>query len=161
MEKVIEVSIKQLLVNEKCPEEWKDYDLYEIYDEEVSFYVGQSYIAFNRIIEHIRNGYKARSDVGRFILCNWPKSMNYRVRMLSSKSEEFTDVGNDVLKAEEKLINTRKPCFNNVQNEQPTKLPERYLSPSSIIRCSRKFTIIVKQAESSIILDKKLKWIEM
>jgi hypothetical protein len=145
---------------EECPDEWKKFDLYVIRDESLIFYVGQSYLAFNRVWDHIRNGYKWRSDVGRFILCNWPKSMNYEIELLSSGSQEFDAVGNDLLRAEEMLIRMYKPCFNISQNAEPSPIPEAYLPPSAEIRCSRSIKKLQYQAEQSIRNDERKRWME-
>jgi hypothetical protein len=156
----LKIKVKQFILLEECPEEWKKLDLYVIRDESSVFYVGQSYCAFDRVWDHIKNGYKWRSDVGRFILCNWPKSMNYEIELLSSTSAEFVALGNDLLKAEEMLIRMYKPCFNISQNNDPTPLPDVYLSPGSEIRCSRSLTRLRYQAEQSIRSDEKKKWME-
>ena len=58
-----------------CPPEWRWHDLYLFRDHDIVFYVGQSYNAFERIWEHLRGGSKGHSKVGRFILCNWTRSM--------------------------------------------------------------------------------------
>lgn len=156
----VRVKVKQFILLEECPEEWKKFDLYVIRDETSVFYVGQSYLAFNRVWDHIKNGYKWRSDVGRFILCNWPKSMNYEIELLSSGSPEFDLVNNDLLKTEEMLIKLYKPCFNISQNDDPTPLSNVYLPPNSEIRCSRSLTKLRYQAEQSIRNDEKKKWME-
>src|SRR5512147_1844745 len=106
----IKLKVKQFLLLEECPPELRKLDLYVIRDGDLVFYVGQSYVAFSRVWEHIKNGYKWRSDVGRFILCNWPKSMNYEIELLSSGSPEFDLVEHDLLRAEEMLIKMYKPC---------------------------------------------------
>ena len=156
----IKLKVKQFILLEECPEEWKKLDLYVIRDESVVFYVGQSYVAFGRVWEHIKNGYKWRSDVGRFILCNWPRSMNYEIELLSSSSPEFTPVDHDLLRAEEMLIKLYKPCFNVSQNDSPSQIPDVYLPPSSTIRCSRSLRRLQYQAEQAIRNDQKKKWIE-
>ena len=70
------VSLKEFLLTEqRCPPEWRPFDLYLFRDDEVVFYVGQSYVAFDRVWRHILDGYKGRSVVGRFIHCNWPASL--------------------------------------------------------------------------------------
>ncbi len=155
----IRVQVKQFLLLEECPEEWKKLDLYMIRDENLVFYVGQSYCAFERVWDHIKNGYKWRSDVGRFILCNWPKSMNYEIELLSSTSQEFGAVGYDLLKAEEMLIKLYKPCFNISQNDSPSPIPEIYLPPSSEIRCSRSIRRLQYQAEQALRNEARKKWL--
>ncbi len=156
----IKMSVKQFILLEECPEEWKRLDLYVIRDESYVFYVGQSYCAFERVWDHIKNGYKWRTDVGRFILCNWPKSMNYEIELLSSTSPEFASVDHDLLRAEEMLIKKYKPCFNVSQNDEPTPVPGMYLPPSTTIRCSRSLRRLQYQAEQAIRNDQKKKWIE-
>lgn len=156
----VKLKVKQFIQLEECPEAWKKLDLYVIRDEDCVFYVGQSHIAFQRVWDHIKNGYKWRSDVGRFILCNWPKSMNYEIELLSSSSQEFEEVGHDLLRAEEMLIKRYTPCFNIVQNDAPHPIPEIYLPPSSEIRCSRSLKRLQYQAEQSIRNDERKKWME-
>jgi hypothetical protein len=156
----IKVKVKQFIQLEQCPAEWKKFDLYVIRDENTVFYVGQSYLAFNRVWDHIRNGYKWRSDVGRFILCNWPKSMNYEIELLSSGSQEFAVAGNDLARAEEMLIRMYKPCLNISQNDEPSPIPEVYLPPGSEIRCSRSIRKLQYQAEQAIRNDERKKWME-
>ena len=71
----IALSLKRFLIVAECPPDWRAFDLYLFRDDEVVFYVGQSYLAYARVWQHITDGYKARSVVGRFVLCNWPGSM--------------------------------------------------------------------------------------
>jgi hypothetical protein len=156
----LKLKLKQFILLEECPDEWKKFDLYVIRDENSVFYVGQSYLAFHRVWDHIRNGYKWRSDVGRFILCNWPKSMNYEIELLSSGSQEFDVVDHDLLRAEAMLIKMYKPCFNISLNNAPTPIPEVYLPPSSVIRCSRSLKRLQYQAEQAIRNDEKKRWME-
>ncbi len=156
----VKVKIKQFILVEECPEEWKRLDLYVIRDENLVFYVGQSYCAFERVWDHIKNGYKWRSDVGRFILCNWPKSMNYEIELLSSNSQEFALVDNNLSRAEEMLIKKYKPCFNVSQNGNPSPIPDVYLPPGAEIRCSRSLRRLQYQAEQAIRNDNRRKWLE-
>jgi len=156
----VTIKVKQFILLEECPQEWKKLDLYVIRDEDSVFYVGQSYTAFQRVWDHIKNAYKWRSDVGRFILCNWPKSMNYVIELLSSSSHEFDSVGNNLSRAEEMLIKMYKPCFNISQNNEPSPIPQIYLPPSSVIRCSRSLQKLRYQAEQAIRNDERKKWLE-
>jgi hypothetical protein len=156
----IKLKVKQFIQLEECPEELRKLDLYIIRDECTVFYVGQSHCAFERVWEHIKNGYKWRSEVGRFILCNWPKSMNYEIELLSSGWPEFAEAGHDLLRAEEMLIKKHKPCFNVVQNETPSPIPAGYFPPSLTIRCPRSLRKLQYQAEQSLRNDQKKKWIE-
>ncbi len=154
------IKVKQFLLMEECPGEWKEMDLYLFRDGDTVFYVGQSYLAFARVWEHFRSGYKARSDVGRFILCNWPKSLNYDIDFLSSKSQEFAEVGHHLALAEEMLIKRYKPCLNGTLNDEPVVLPPQYLPPSSKIRCSRSLKRLQYQAALAVKKDEKSRWIE-
>jgi hypothetical protein len=135
-------------------------DLYLVRDGEIIFYVGQSYRAFDRVWEHIRNGYKARSDVGRFLLVNWPKSLKFEIELLSSRSVEFEEVGRDPAAAEELLIRRYRPCFNDSLNEDPTALPAAYRPPSSPIRCPRSPRGLRSQAARAVRKDEQGGWIE-
>jgi hypothetical protein len=154
------VPVKQFILLEECPATWKDLDLYTIRDECTVFYVGQSYQAFSRVWDHIKNGYKARSEVGLFILCNWPKSMNFQVEMLSSQAAEFAKVEHNLLRAEEMLIRQYRPCFNISQNCAPSPIPEAYFPPSSAIRSPRSLLRMRYQAQQSILNDNRKKWME-
>src|SRR5215475_6017731 len=58
--------------------------------------VCQSYLAFARVWEHLINGFKGHSIVGRFVWCNWPTSMNFTIKLLSSQSEEFGEARNEL-----------------------------------------------------------------
>jgi hypothetical protein len=160
MESNVRIKIKQFILMDECPVEWKGLDLYLFRDEEIVFYVGQSYRAFDRIWNHLKNGYKARSDIGRFILCNWPRSMDYEIELLCSQTSEFDDGNHNLVLAEEKLIKQFKPCLNTSVNPAPIPLPAKYLSPSSRIQCSRSITKLRFQASLSIKNDEKSKWTE-
>ncbi len=160
MKKYVKIKLKQFILMEECPEDWKELDLYLFRDEATVFYVGQSFLAFTRVWDHIRNGYKARSDVGRFILCNWPKSMNFDIELFSSKSEEFDDVSNSLALAEERLIKRHAPCFNGSLNASPVSLPSKYDPPNSPIRCSRSLNKLKLQASLSVKNDEKINWIK-
>jgi hypothetical protein len=154
------IKLKKFPLIERCPSEWKGLDLYLFRDEGTVFYVGQSHCAFRRVWDHILNGYKARSGVGRFILCNWPKTMNLDVELFSSQSPEFACVGNGLPLAEEMLIRRYKPCFNDSLNQDPVSLPVPYVPTSSPIRCSRSLRKLQFQALMAVKNDEKEKWME-
>ena len=142
------VSVKEFLVTEqRCPPGWRPFDLYLFRDEHVVFYVGQSYVAFDRVWRHILDGFKGRSMVGRFILCNWPASMKFVIELLSSRSSPFDPVDNNLNLAEQLLIEQFSPCFNVALNSQPTPLPARYAPPGSTITCSRSLGKLIRQAD--------------
>ena len=157
----VTIAVKQFILLEECPAACKDLDLYLIRDESSVFYVGQSYLAFSRVWDHIKNGYKARSEVGLFILCNWPKSMNFQIELMCSRAQEFNKVENNLLRAEEMLIKRYRPCFNISQNTNPSPIPEMYFPPSSAIRSPRSLIRMRYQAEQSILNDERKKWREL
>jgi hypothetical protein len=143
----ITLPLKRFLPIEQCPVTWKTFDLYIIRDNTVAFYIGQSYLAFARVWEHLRNGCKGHSIVGRFVWCNWPKPMNFTIELLSSKSEIFTLIGNDSNAAEQQLIQQLSPCFNASQNSQPTPVPASYLPPNAPFRHRRSLNQLIHEAE--------------
>jgi len=154
------IKLKQFILLDECPPDWKGYDLYCIRDGETVFYVGRSYQAFGRVWEHIRNGWKVRSVVGRFLFTNWPASMNYEIELSSSRSPEFSAIRNDPALAEEMMIKRYKPCLNDSLNAEPLDLPVKYMPPNAIIRCSRSLTKLRFQAALAIKNEEKLKWME-
>jgi hypothetical protein len=156
----IAIPVKRFMLTEQCPPAWRLMDLYVFRDEEVVFYVGQSYLAFDRVWEHLRNGFKGRSVIGRFILCNWPTSLRFMIELMSSKSERFAVVENDLDKAERYLIQQWAPCFNEALNTQPTPCPDRYACPNAKLRCSRSLNKLIHEAARAVKADDKLLWLE-
>jgi hypothetical protein len=144
------ILLKRFLLIEECPEAWKDFDLYLFRDGEVIFYVGQSHLAFARVWEHLITGFKGRSIVGRFVWCNWPKSMNFTIELLSSRSEKFNDIDNDVDAAEQHLIQQCAPCFNVSHNQQPTPVPQGYLPANAKLRRRRRLNQLIREAERAV-----------
>lgn len=120
-----------LLTEERCPETWKGFDLYLFRDENVVFYVGQSQLAFARVWKHLKSGFHGHSIPGRFMWNNWPVSMKFIIELMSSKSEQFAEAGNDLNAAERLLIERWAPCFNISLNKQPTPIPIYYLPPNA------------------------------
>jgi hypothetical protein len=157
----VKIPLKRFLLVEECPPEWKAMDLYLFRDGPTVFYVGQSHSAFRRVWRHILSGYKARSDAGRFLLCNWPKSMNFEIELFSSRSPAFRGAGGDPALAEAMLIRRHRPCFNAALNAEPVSLPAGYLPPNAPIRCSRRIKQLQYQAAISINNDEKENWIDV
>jgi len=155
----VTLSLKRFLLIEQCPEAWKTLDLYIFRDEAVVFYVGQSHLAFSRVWEHLTGGFRGHSIMGRFIWCNWPKSMRFTIELLSSQSEEFNSVANDLNAAEQLLIQRESPCFNRVYNGQPTPLPPTYLPPNAPLRCSRSLTKLRREAERAVKVEDNQLWV--
>ena len=89
------VPVKEFIVVKACPQAWRVYDLYRVRDDAVTFYVGKSELAYFRVWQHILDGYKGRSTVGRFILCNWRASMNFTIELYCSRSSCYTGLDND------------------------------------------------------------------
>ena len=154
------VSVKEFLVTEqRCPPGWRPFDLYLFRDEHVVFYVGQSYVAFDRVWRHILDGFKGRSMVGRFLLCNWPVSMKFVIELLSSRSSQFDPVDNELNAAEQLLIEQYSPCFNVALNRQATPLPTKYTPPGSTITSPRSLTKLINQAGIAVQADNRRKWL--
>ena len=156
----IAIPLKRFLLMEECPEAWKSLDLYLFRDEAVTFYVGQSYLAFARVWEHLLTGFKGRSIMGRFVWCNWPTSMNFTIELLSSQGEQFNRFSNDVNAAEQWLIQQRSPCFNVSHNQQPTPLPPTYLPPNANLRRRRTLKQLIREAERAVKAEDNRLWIQ-
>jgi predicted GIY-YIG superfamily endonuclease len=140
------IPLKNFLTMTHCPPEWRRHDVYLFRDDEVVFYVGQSYDAFERVWEHLHGGFKGRSVVGRFVLCNWPRSMRFIIELMSSKSARFDAVGNSPDAAERHLVEQLSPCFNEAMNRHPTPLPNRYLPPNVLVRRPRSIKRMIREA---------------
>ena len=151
--------LKRFLVVAECPPGWRAFDLYLFRDDEVVFYVGQSYLAYDRVWQHIADGYKARSVVGRFVLCNWPSSMRFTIELWSSQADRFAEVDHDLNAAERLLIEQHAPCFNEALNRRPTPLPDRYAPPSAPIRCSRSPNKLIYEAGRAVQADERTAWL--
>ncbi|MCG2786506.1 MAG: hypothetical protein L6461_15550 [Anaerolineae bacterium] len=155
----VNLSLKRFLLIEHCPEEWKPLDLYLFRDEAVVFYVGQSQLAFARVWDHLLSGFKGHSIVGRFVWSNWPVSMKFSIELLSSRSEQFASLGNDLNAAERSLIQQYTPCFNVSLNSQPTPLPSAYLPPNARLRCGH-LNKLIHQAERAVRAEDNQAWIK-
>jgi hypothetical protein len=156
----IAISLKRFLLIEQCPTAWKGLDLYLFRDENVVFYVGQSFLAFARVWEHLLSGFKGHSMVGRFIWCNWPTSMSFTIELLSSRSEQFSAVQNDLNAAERYLIQQHAPCLNVSLNTQPTALPTSYLPPNAPFRRRQGLLTLIREAERAVKAEDTKLWIE-
>lgn len=157
----IVLPLKRFMLIEHCPADWRALDLYVFRDEDVAFYVGQSYLAFDRVWDHLRNGFKGRSVIGRFIWGNWPASLRFTIELLSSQSERFAIVGNDLDQAERYLIQHLSPCFNAALNSQPTPCPERYAPLNAPLRCGRSLNKLIHEAERAVKADEQAHWLEV
>jgi hypothetical protein len=156
----IVISLKRFLLIEQCPADWQELDLYLFRDEDVVFYVGQSHTAFSRVWEHLLSGFHGHSITGRFVWCNWPRSMRFTIELLSSRSGEFDGVGNELNAAERLLIQRWSPCFNTSQNSQPTIMPECYLAPNVPFRRRRSLNALIHEAERAVKAEDTKVWIQ-
>lgn len=156
----VTISLKRFLLVEECPAEWQGLDLYLFRDQDVVFYVGQSALAFARVWEHLLGGFKGHSMVGRFVWCNWPRSMSFTVELLSSRSEQFRGLGNELGPSERWLIQQWSPCFNISQNRQPTPVPDSYLPPNAPFRRRRSLMTLLHEAERAVKAEDAKRWIE-
>lgn len=154
----VTIPLKRFLLIEQCPQAWQRLDLYLFRDEAVVFYVGQSHLAFARVWEHLLNGFKGHSIMGRFVWVNWPKSMKFTIELLSSQSQEFYSVHNDVNAAEQWLIRQWSPCFNVSYNPQPTSLPPTYLPPNASLRRRRSLKQLIREAERAVQAEDNRLW---
>lgn len=153
--------LKRFLLIKDCPAEWKHLDLYLFRDEAAVFYVGQSYLAFARVWEHLLGGFHGHSIVGRFVWVNWPASMNFTIELLSSQSEQFSNVGNDLNAAERELIQGYSPCFNASLNSQPTPLPQSYRPPNAPMpRYVRGLNRLIHEAERAVQAEERKAWLK-
>lgn len=158
--KSIPVSLKRFLLIETCPAKWSHFDLYLFRDEEVVFYVGQSQLAFGRVWEHLLGGFHGHSIVGRFIWCNWPRSMRFTVELMSSRSPQFDGVGNDLNASERLLIERWSPCFNVSLNNKPTPLPASYLPSNAPFRRRRGLKALIHEAERAVRAEDAELWLK-
>jgi len=156
----IDIPLKRFLLIQQCPDDWKDLDLYLFRDETIAFYVGQSQLAFARVWEHLLKGFHGHSIVGRFMWCNWPRSMNFTVELLSSQSRQFNSVANDLTASERLLIQRWAPCFNASLNRQPTKLPAAYLPPNAQFIRRRTLNQLIHEAERVVKSDETKLWLQ-
>ena len=156
----ISLHLKRFLLVEQCPAEWRGFDLYLFRDDEVGFYAGQSQVAFARVWEHLLGGFHGHSIVGRFIWCNWPRSMSFTIELMSSQSPQFNGVGNDLNASERLLIERWSPCFNVSLNEQPTPLPASYQLPNAPFRRRRGLKALIHEAERAVKAEDARLWLE-
>jgi hypothetical protein len=156
----VALPLKRFLLLGQCPPAWKELDLYLFRDNDVAFYVGQSQLAFARVWEHLLGGFKGHSIVGRFVWCNWPKSMSFTVELLSSRSDQFSAVGNGLSASERLLIQRWSPCFNISQNIQPTPIPHSYLPANAPFRRRRSLITLIREAERAVKAEETALWIQ-
>lgn len=154
--------LKELLQIAGCPARWRALDLYVFRDEAVVFYVGQSYTAFDRVWRHFYDGFKARSAVGRLILCNWPESMHWTIDLLRSDPARFPGMPpQQVLDAAEReLIEELAPCLNEALNPHPTPLPARYRPLSAPLTCARSPSKLIREAAYVLRAEERRRWLE-
>ena len=149
----LSLSLARFLTIEDCPPAWREYDLYLCRDDTVVFYAGQSACAFERVWEHLRGGPRGHSTVGRFVLCNWPRSAHFTIELWSSQGPRFAGARaaagspKEALDAAERqLIEEYAPCFNEALNRRPARLPEVYVMPAAQIRHLRSYRRMLQEA---------------
>lgn len=152
--------LKAFLQIETCPAEWKKHNLYLVRDEGVTFYVGQSYCAFDRVWKHFYDGFKWRSEVGRFILCNWRASAEFTVELLSSRHPLFAARASDRFAAERLLIEELQPCFNVTYNPAPHPLPAGYRPPGVKLPFRRTPHSLIREAALMLKAEDREDWLE-
>jgi len=157
---MVSIAVKRFLLLETCPADWQEFNLYLFRDEAAVFYVGQSHLAFARVWEHLLSGFKGHSMMGRFIWCNWPKSMNFTIELLNAHAEEFRVAGNDLNAAEHLLIEKYAPCLNISQNRQPTPIPDGYLPPNAPFRKRRSLNALRHEAERAVRQEDHQRWLK-
>ncbi len=153
------ISLKRFLLIEQCPADWKGLDLYLFRDDAVAFYAGQSHLAFARVWDHLLGGFKGHSIMGRFVWCNWPRSMNFTIELMSSQSEQFASVGNDLNASERMIIQQMSPCFNVSLNSQPTPVPDSYLPANAPFRRRQSLKALIREAERAVKAEDTDLWI--
>jgi hypothetical protein len=89
-----------------------------------------------------------------------PTKRKMSIELMSSKSERFAIVENDLDKAERYLIQQWTPCFNEALNTQPTPCPDRYARPNAKPSCSRSLNKLIHEAARAVKADEKLFWLE-
>jgi hypothetical protein len=156
----VAIPLKRFLLVAQCPPAWQSLDLYLFRDADVVFYVGQSYSAFARVWEHLTGGFKGHSVVGRFVWCNWPRSMRFTIELLSSQSEQFESVGNEVSASERWLIQRWTPCFNLSLNSQPSPVPHSYLPANTPFRRRRSLNALIHEAERAVQAEDTHMWLQ-
>jgi hypothetical protein len=156
----VTLPLKRFLLIDQCPADWKPMDLYLIRDEEVVFYVGQSYLAFARVWEHLIGGFKGHSIVGRFIWNNWPASMKFTIELMSSQFESLGVAAHDLNAAERALIERWSPCFNVSLNSLPASVPARYLPANAKIPVRKSLNKLIHEAERAVQSDEKRRWMQ-
>ncbi len=154
------ISLKRFLLIDQCPTDWKGLDLYLFRDDAVALYAGQSYLAFARVWDHLLGGFKGHSIMGRFVWCNWPRSMNFTIELLSSQCVQFRDVGNDLSASERMIIQQMSPCFNVSLNSQPTPVPDSYLPANTPFRRRQSLKALLREAERAVKSEDTELWIQ-
>jgi hypothetical protein len=80
--------------------------------------------------------------------------------LMSSKSLQFSDVGNELNASERMLIQQYSPCFNVSLNSQPTPVPDSYLPANAPFRRRRSLTTLIHEAERAVKAEDTELWLE-
>jgi hypothetical protein len=151
----VQLSFMEFVLVETCPIDWLGLNLYLFREGEVAFYIGQSERAFERVWQHIQDGYKGRSTIGRFLLSNWPISRYFTVELFSSNHDQFAGVEHNLDASEKQMIEQWKPCFNIAANRNPTPLPARYQPPNARPQHLRRLGAIRSEARAHLRAENK------
>ncbi|MBL8051663.1 MAG: hypothetical protein JNM46_10620, partial [Anaerolineales bacterium] len=88
------------------------------------------------------------------------QSMNFTIELISSQSEQFIDVQNDLSASERLLIQKWSPCFNVSLNNQPTPVPDSYLPANAPFRRRQSFNTLLYQAERAVKAEDAELWLD-
>ena len=86
--------------------------------------------------------------------------MRFTIEMLSSQSEEFTSVGNNLDAAERQLIQAQTPCFNVSLNAAPISLPSMYRPVNANFRFRHGLNHLKREAERAVKADEAKAWLQ-
>jgi hypothetical protein len=85
--------------------------------------------------------------------------MKFDLQLLSSQSEQFKSVENNLNAAERALIQQWTPCFNVSQNRQPTPVPYPYFPYNARLRCGS-LRKLIYQAERAVKAEDRQRWMQ-
>jgi hypothetical protein len=81
--------------------------------------------------------------------------MGFTIELLSSQSEQFNDLGNDLNTSERSLIERWSPCFNVSLNNQPRPLPA-----NAPFRRRRSLNAMIHEAERAVKAEDAELWLQ-
>lgn len=133
----------------KIKNQWTEsYKMYVISDDDTVFYVGIGKDVIERVFKHI--GFNKYGEIhigigslGMFIQANLPQSNLFTVTMYTACEAlsiatntnglpEYAQNGQcfaHIDYAEESMIKSLSPCFNDHHNDCPSVIPDKYIDP--------------------------------